>query len=506
MAWLGITTTANREVTLKLGPIALIQGEVPEEFYVSKPVVDAFGQWIPQEWPGKVHSMEELKRAWQQDDQELAKAGSLGFCSYGGWQERKERATGFFHTAQVDGRWWLVDPDGHLFFSIGSNGVRPGDPSPYKGREKLFEKVPAGTGDMVDFALANLEMRYGQTDLATKWMAKTIARMRAWGFNTINGSFSGPEDLANQKNPLPFVRFAWIGRSAKNWVGFPDVYSEEFVRSVEKEALAQCGPLRDNRHLIGYFMGNEPHWLTRGLLEHLLQDPEPSATQTFAKQFLKEKGDTPSSREALMEALSRRYFQTVKDAMRKADPNHLLLGIRYDNSILGEVDQATVTRYHLHVGIHPTTRMEPIIKASDVFDVFSINIYAYAPPREKILEIASIVKRPIMFTEGSVSTEARGYTPGVIEVKDQTERGVGYQYYVEQAASIPAVVGSHYWEWASQPVTGSGRSGETFNMGFVDIVDLPYREQVSFAKAAHKRVYGVHAGQIKPSARAPKFR
>jgi hypothetical protein len=218
------------------------------------------------------------------------------------------------------------------------------------------------------------------------------------------------------------------------------------------------------------------------------------------RQFLKERGDTPASRETLLETVSRRYFQAVKDAIRKADPNHLLLGTRYDNSILGEVDPAVVARDHLWMGI-AGARMEPIIRASDVFDVFSINIYAYQPPRERLLEIANLVKRPIMFTEGHVSTEARGYSPGVIQVKDQTERGVGYQYYVEQAASIPAVVGSHYWTWNSTAVTdGWG------NLGFVDVVDLPYPEQVSFAKAAHKRVYQVHAGQISATTRAPKFR
>jgi hypothetical protein len=495
---LGIMMTPNREVTLKLGPIALVQGEVEDDLYVDKPVVDAFGQWIPLEWPGKVHSLEELRRAWEQEDRDLAKPEDFGVCPLGGWRSRTERATGFFHTAQVDGRWWLVDPEGHLFFSIGSNGLgSSGRGGRYKGREQLFASVPPGSGERVDFYRANLALRYGDTDALAKMLSKTLDRMRAWGFNTINGR--GLE-ASKEKNPLPFVAFARLGGAVKNWQGFPDVYSDQFTRSAGEDAVTQCSPLRENRYLIGYFMGNEPHWITRSLLDRILQDPESSATQSFVRQFLKERGDTPASRETLLEMISRHYFQTIKDAMRKADPNHLLLGTRYDNSILGEVDPAVVARDHLWMGI-AGARMEPIIRASDVFDVFSINIYAYQPPRQRILEIANIVKRPIMFTEGSVSTEARGYSPGVIEVKDQTERGVGYQYYVEQAASLPAVVGTHYYTWTSTAVTdGWGM------LGFVDIVDLPYREQVSFAKAAHKRVYQVHSGQIQPSTRAPRFR
>ena len=31
----------------------------------------------------------------------------------------KRKATGFFRTEQVRGRWWLVDPDDHLFLTVG---------------------------------------------------------------------------------------------------------------------------------------------------------------------------------------------------------------------------------------------------------------------------------------------------------------------------------------------------------------------------------------------------
>ncbi len=34
---------------------------------------------------------------------------------YGGLLARRVEATGFFHARQIDGRWWLVDPDGHLY-------------------------------------------------------------------------------------------------------------------------------------------------------------------------------------------------------------------------------------------------------------------------------------------------------------------------------------------------------------------------------------------------------
>ena len=43
---------------------------------------------------------------------------------YGGAPARFDRATGFFRTLKNKDRWWLVDPDGHLFVHRGVATVR----------------------------------------------------------------------------------------------------------------------------------------------------------------------------------------------------------------------------------------------------------------------------------------------------------------------------------------------------------------------------------------------
>ena len=35
---------------------------------------------------------------------------------FGGWPDLTGEKTGFFHTQKIDGRWWLVTPDGNAFF------------------------------------------------------------------------------------------------------------------------------------------------------------------------------------------------------------------------------------------------------------------------------------------------------------------------------------------------------------------------------------------------------
>ena len=43
---------------------------------------------------------------------------------FGGWADGpKLNATGAFRTEKLDSKWWLVDPDGRLFFSLGVQAV-----------------------------------------------------------------------------------------------------------------------------------------------------------------------------------------------------------------------------------------------------------------------------------------------------------------------------------------------------------------------------------------------
>ena len=483
---LAVRMAPNREVRLELGALALHREELSDEVFLDRPVVDEFGQWIGLEWPGKVRSLEELRRAWQQEDAELANPEDFGYCLYGGWKTgglkvapAKLRPSGFFRVAEVEGRWWLVDPDGHLFFSVGPDCVRYRDPSRVKGREKLFAKLPPGTQDTADFYRANAGLRYGETEFVANWKAKMNARLRAWGFNTV----ANWSDRAMFEKPaVPFVVPLNIGRFPKNWQAFPDAYSEAFERSVAEEARAQCSPYRHEPFLIGYFIGNEPRWPGRNLLDLILRDPEPSETQRFVRAFLAERGDSPASRADLLETLARRYFHSVSNAIRKADPNHLVLGIRF-------------------AGNAP----DPVVKANDVFDVFSINIYRFEPPADLIERIYRLLRKPILIGEFHFGAAERGYAPSLVMVKDQAERGVAYQYYLERAAALPPIVGAHWFQMVDQPVTGRF-DGENYNLGFVSQLDIPYSEMVSFAKAAHRRLYAVHAGRTEPVTRQARVR
>src|SRR5690606_9552695 len=42
---------------------------------------------------------------------------------YGGWEEIKTNATGYFHVKKIGDRWWGVDPDGYLYINIALNSI-----------------------------------------------------------------------------------------------------------------------------------------------------------------------------------------------------------------------------------------------------------------------------------------------------------------------------------------------------------------------------------------------
>ena len=121
------------------------------------PFIDTFGQYRHKDWPGKVHSLAELMERRQQEAEELAeKPGPKDWDKYGGWADGPQlRSTGFFRTEKHNGKWWLVDPEGRLFFSHGIDCVRMLDRTPTEERESGSRRIRApGTSSRRSWARA----------------------------------------------------------------------------------------------------------------------------------------------------------------------------------------------------------------------------------------------------------------------------------------------------------------------------------------------------------------
>ena len=305
--------------------------------------------------------------------------------------------------------------------------------------------------------------------------------MRAWGLNTAYGAAlndSLPKGLS-LRQPYVFPLRGWQ-QSQGAIMGLPDVYSEAFARRVDAEAAQQLGPRKSDPWMIGYFIGNEPPWPAREsqLVDLVLAGPASSIQQRFKSELAK--GDTPATRKALVHGAFTRYLEIVNAAVKRHDPNHLNLGIRFGG-----------------------TPPDEVIALARGFDVYSMNKYRWAPPKDFIDRVYAIQKLPILIGEFHFGVPDRGLAPGLVQAMNQTERGVAYSYYVEHAAAHPAIIGTHWYQWIDQPATGR-RDGENYNIGWIDVTDRPYPELVAAAKASHAKIDDIHSGRLAPTSRKPK--
>ena len=471
--------------TLEIRSVTLATNDPGDAVLEGKPLIDEFGQYTHVDWPGKAKSLDDLNKAWAAEANELKNAPT-NRCAYGGFLGTSAKATGFFRVEQIDGRWWFVCPDGHLFYSTGVNGVGTAAGTRVAGREDLFAAMPpagvvppdpSGRNRAASFYTWNLQRRFGD-DWLPKWAEFTTQRMAAWGFNTMH-NWGVPQPGETQPR-VPYAAMLRGWQAGPSIMGMPDVYAEEFARHVEEAAARQLEPLKNDPFMLGFFIGNEPPWPGREsqLCDAILAGPA-SAMQKRLKADLAE-GDTPARRKNFVIAAFTHYVETINAAVRRHDTNHLNLGIRF--------------------GGNPS---EDIIKAARGFDVFSENIYSYGPSRENLDRLYAAVQRPILIGEFHIGVPERGMAQGLVQAKNQEERAVAYRYYVEQCAAHPAVIGAHWFQWLDQPATGRF-DGENYNIGFVDVTDQPYAEMVAGAKLTHARLLQIHRGEIPPVERRAK--
>ena len=87
---------------------------------VKTPMVDSMGQWAMKDWKGKVPSFNELKKEISSIEKSLQnEEWPEDRSPYMGFSSLRFDSTGFFHTHHDGIRWWLVDPEGWPFWSIG---------------------------------------------------------------------------------------------------------------------------------------------------------------------------------------------------------------------------------------------------------------------------------------------------------------------------------------------------------------------------------------------------
>jgi hypothetical protein len=488
------------------------------------PLLDAMGQSTLHTWETRSRSPDSVSaRLHAQLDAAPDQQLPASFSRWGGWKKRQIEATGFFRTHHDGERWWLVDPDGYLFWSSGMDCVRFGIETAYEGLEDALAWLPDREGAYdaafsrservtFDYLKANFIRAFGPDAAFDRWGEIALGYLRRFGFNTV-ANWSDWE-IAREK--VPYVR-PMRGRELPAipsvYRDFPDVFHPQFATAAATFA-EQLRETADDPALIGYFMMNEPNWgfARETPAAGMLQNTPTCHSRQALADFLRERyGEEAAFRDAwgsdatyaavaqgvwtlplteqaetdladFSEIMVTRYFGALSDACRKVDPNHLNLGIRYY-----------------------TIPPDWAVEGMRTFDVFSMNCYRERVLAEEMAEVNEMLDMPVMVGEWHFGALDVGLpASGIGRVEDQAARGQAFRVYVEDAAVKPWCVGVHYFTLYDQSALGRF-DGENYNIGFLDVCHRPYAPLADAAREAHERLYQVASGALEPYDDEPMY-
>ncbi|MCB1128269.1 MAG: beta-galactosidase, partial [Verrucomicrobiae bacterium] len=472
------------------------------------------------DWPGKVHSLAELGERKTTEAKELAgRPGPDGWDQYGGWADGPQlEATGFFRVQKHEGKWWLVDPEGRLFWSHGIDCVRMLDSTFIEEREDWFENFPGdqpGFAEFIvpraralkghyagrsergfSFAGANLKRKYGED---WKQEAPTVIhqRLRSWGLNTIaNWSDEGVRLLRRTPytDNVSSRGAPDIEGSEGYWGKFPDVFDPAFEEGLRRSMAGRVGRSANDPWCIGYFSDNEMSWgddLSLSLAA-LRSPAKQAAKQAFIADLRAKYGEVSrlnaawgtahaswealtASREAPEPARARddlaafytkaaeRYFRMVRDAIKAVAPHQLYLGCRF----AWVNDRAAQA-------------------AGKFCDIVSYNRYERSVADFKYPG----GDKPLIIGEFHFGALDRGmFHTGLVPVANQAARAQAYTDYVQGALRHPQFVGTHWFQYQDEPTTGRVYDEENYQIGFIDIADTPYPETIAASRGIGARLY-----------------
>ena len=376
-------------------------------------------------------------------------------------------ATGFFRVENDSTRWWLVDPQGRPFYSVGVNHM---DSDGY---------IERGSGRCP--YCESIEGKYGDVQ---EWRNATVDRMVAWGFNTV-GAWSDRDGFDDRVAQTPVLDMSG---------GVSDFFSGELEQRARSQVESNVVPYRDAPWIIGWFTDNEMDWgkdwrssTTR--LEDYLQLPEGAPGRAVAETY---RGDP----DGFLLALATRYFQVTSTVLREADPNHLVLGAR----------SSTIA-----------TPTQVAVAAGPWLDVFSLNYYDLRPGFTSLYgyfnatpvdgwlaryhELSGL---PLMITEFTYrsreSDVPNTYPPIYVTFATQAERGEAYRRSAERSFDAGYIVGHHWFEYYDDPA-GGRFDGEDSNFGLVNNADEPYSAMIEVMTEVNQYAPHLPLGQQRTAER-----
>ena len=365
----------------------------------------------------------------------------------------KQKATGYFYTTKIDGRWWMIDPLGYPFISIGLSHVNYS----LNGSELQKENALKKYGTFERWALDITKQVRDELNFNCSFSPRTEVKVIENGipyiehigvmgtFGTFKGlrSFGTGSTVFTQNNTMPVFD--------PDFADYTDAYIKEKLTS-------QTDP-----KIIGYTSDNELPMDDDMLDRSLTVNPNKADnyyTYTCAWTWLKNMTgkNNPSVSDVTKELRDRylgfvwdRYFHVVATAFKKYDSNHMYMGCRF---LTKSKDSKWVYRF-----------------SAQYLDCMTINWYfAWEPQSEALYGIERNGDMPFMVTEfyTKAGDSGLGNTSGAgWYVATQSDRADFYENFTIKLLESSNCVGwqlFHYMD--NYPTSGTGdKSSDNSNKG-----------------------------------------
>jgi hypothetical protein len=532
------------DVPLIVGPVVARGTPAPLRDWPESrifPFIDEYGQYMHRDWPTKIHADADFAQRRQAEEPDLAAHPRPAHWSrYGGWaQGPRLAASGFFRTEKRDGVWWMVDPDGYLFWSHGVvrvgarvrvGGIYHGTPLPDRERfmrlppinsplGAFFGTEPQSTRGyyvgrdnhaVYDHLEANLFRKYGP-DWPAEYASQALRRLPSWGLNTIANS-SDPAIYTQRKMPYTAIVYsAPMGKSefriegsGGNWGKLPDPFDPGWRELMERTLRTELKESLNDPWCLGFFVDNELRWGdTCYVAEATLASPAVQPAKKRLAEWLEKKH---GSIEKLNAAWGTKHESWASLLASTECPDRKRKAVRADLEAMSELVIDAYFRGcrdaikaaapdHLYLGCRfaggraaVTGNVMVIRAAARYCDIVSINSYTRTVAD---LALPKGADRPILIGEFHFDAMHAPMQPaGLVLVADQAGRGQAYRAYVRSALENPAIIGTHWFQFYDQPTSGRF-DGENYQTGLLDTADTPYPQVIAACRDMGRDLYQI---------------
>jgi hypothetical protein len=414
------------------------------------------------------------------------------YDTYGGITSIKGKKTGWFHVEELNGRWFFVTPEGNAFFSLGAT-----------------HSVETIAQDELNL----FQTKYrGNEKALSDYFVKCF---KEWGYNS-----SGYGPLPSMEKELPYVATIWTEGPRSHSAGAKSTNSDIFDPVVRERLKGTVRTIaakhKDNPFCLGYVFIDLPIWgvipqrgisyvdFVRNLpsnapgkkeymnfIRKIYNNELPSFNKEYSLNLSSFEdilladlsGISPNKNariatddEAFLAILAESYYECVAGELRKADPNHLILGDRF---MAGTINQ-------------PGLRVPDAVlrTAAKYVDVISFQPMGGSILWREYIDYAHLLTgKPLLFADTNTMLTRPEEGQANTEEYERNSGENTYNYYINAAGS-PALIGIHrctvrdYRPWDTN----------FHRRGLLKADDTPYPILVDYTRKANKKVYEMAYG------------